>query len=73
MREKSFGGFAHRYLHRRITQDSKSDDQIDIQVYTKLAQLDSRLGTTASEQLANCLEVGISRSDIIKVLIFALN
>ena len=64
-------GFAQRYL-RECDRQSKSDDQIDIQVYTKLVQLDSRLGTTASEQLAKCLQF-TTRSDIIKVLIFALN
>ena len=72
LREKHFGGFAHRYLRRRITQESKSDDQIDIQIYTKLVQLDSRLGTTASEQLATCLEF-TTRSDIIKVKIIVVN
>ena len=64
-------GFAQRYL-RECDRQSKSDDQIDIQVYTTLVQLDSRLGTTASEQLATCLQF-TTRSDIIKVLIFALN
>ena len=72
LRKNGYVGFAHRYLARRIRQESKSDDQIDILVYSKLAQLDSKLGTTASEQLAKCLQF-TTRSDIIKVLIFALN
>lgn len=42
-------------------------DKIDIEVYTKLFELDSKLGTTASEQLRRCLQNTI-RSDIIKVL-----
>ena len=71
LRKRGYVGFAHRYLRRRIKQESKSDDQIDIQVYTKLVQLDSKLGTTASEQLAKCLEF-TARSDIIKVLILTL-
>ena len=66
LREKHFGGFAHRYLRRRITQESKSDDQIDIQIYTKLVQLDSRLGTTALEQFKKCINI-TTRSDIMKV------
>ena len=71
LRENGFAGFAGSHLQRYYV-ESKSDDQIDIQVYTKLIQLDSRLGTTASEQLAKCLQF-TTRSDIIKVLIFALN
>ena len=70
--KNNFVGFAHRYLVRIIEQESKSEDHIDILVYSKLAQLDSKLGATASEQLARCL-LFTTRSDIIKVLIFALN
>ena len=51
----------------RWDEESKSDDQIDIEVYTKLVQLDSRLGTTASEQLQWCLNNTPTLSDIIKV------
>ena len=71
LRKRGYVGFANRYLERRIEQESKSDDQIDIQVYIKLVQLDSRLGTTASEQLKECLKY-TTRSDIIKVYIFTL-
>ena len=71
LRKKGWVGFAYLYL-KRCNKESKTNDEIDIQVYTKLVQLDSRLGTTASEQLYWCLEF-TSRSDIIKVLIFALN
>ena len=66
LREKHFGGFAHRYLRRRIEQESKSDDQIDIQVYTKLVQLDSKLGTTATEQLLGGV-FALLRLDLLKV------
>ena len=61
-------GFAGEYLNRFNTK-AKSDDEIDIQVYNKLAQLDSKLGTTASEQLFECLE-HTTQSDIIKVYLF---
>ena len=61
-------GFAHAYLDR-WNEKSKSDDQIDIEVYTKRVQLDSKLGTTASEQLQWCLNF-TSRSDVIKVYFF---
>ena len=64
LKKKDFAGFASKYLERRVK--SKSNNEIDIQVYTKLIQLDSRLGTPASEQLDRCLEF-TSRWDIIKV------
>ena len=63
-----WAGFANLYL-RRFEKESKSDNEIDIQVYDKLVQLDSKLGTTASEQLTCCL-VYTTRSDIIKVYFF---
>ena len=61
-----FVGFAHIYL-KQCCQKSEADDEIDIQVYTKLVKLDSKIGTTASEQLYWCLQY-ITRSDIIEVL-----
>ena len=68
LRKKNLVGFAHLFLW----QESKKDDQIDIQVYNKLIELDSKLGTTASEQLYGCIEC-TSRSDIIKVEIIVVN
>ena len=58
-------GFASIYLWR-CYKESKSDDEIDIQVYSKLVELDSRLGTTAAEQLLHCVMV-TQRLDLIKV------
>ena len=58
-------GFAQRYL-RECDRQSKSDDQIDIQVYTKLVQLDSKLGTTATEQLLGGV-FALLRLDLLKV------
>ena len=63
LRKNSWVGFAHRYLK---CDKRKSDDEIDIQVYIELVELDSKLGTTASEQLLSCLEY-TTRSDILKV------
>ena len=51
LKKNGFVGFAHKYLYKLIIHESKSHDEIDIHVYTKLVQLDSKLGTTASEQL----------------------
>ena len=64
--EKIFAStFAGLYLSRH-EKESKSDDEIDIQVYTKLLELDSRLGTTAAEQLFDCV-IHTQRFDLIKV------
>jgi len=60
-------GFAYVYLIR-CEEESKSDDEIDIQVYTKLVELDSRLDTTAAEQLIYCV-ILTQRLDLIKVSI----
>ena len=66
LRKEGLVGFAELYL-RRCNKESKTwDDEIDIQVYTKFVELDSKLGTTASEQLRWCIEF-TTRSDIIKV------
>ena len=59
-------GFAKTYL-QQCYKESKPNDEIDIQVYTKLVDLDAKLGTTASEQLQWCLDYTPTRSDIIKV------
>ena len=58
-------GFAVFYL-RRCQKELKSNDQIDKDVYSKLVELDTRLGTTASEQLFGSL-CKTTRSGIIKV------
>ena len=71
LRKEGFIGFAQLYL-RRCNKESMKDDGIDIQVYTKLVELDSKLGTTASEQLARCLQF-TTRSDVIKVKIIVVN
>ena len=58
-------GFATIYLNR-CYEESKTDEEKDVNVYTKLLELDARLGTTASEQLFWC--VGCTqRFDFIKV------
>ena len=51
---------------RRCNKESKSDDEIDKELYAELVELDTRLGTRASEQLYKCLFY-TTRSDIIKV------
>ena len=68
LKKGGFVGFAHGYLHQ-CDKKSKTGDEIDLQIFTKLVQLDSRLGTSLSEQLRMCLQY-TTRSDIIKVFIF---
>ena len=67
-RKKEWFGFAHLYL---LNWDKKSKpyNEIDVQIYTKLVELDSKLGRTASKQLRGCLEC-TTQSDIIMVSFF---
>jgi len=58
-------GFANVYL-AGCNKRSHSNDVIDKELYSKLVELDTRLGTTASEQLYWCL-LNTTRSDIIEV------
>lgn len=61
VRYNDYVGFANIYLKK-----SKSDDKIDINIYSELVQLDSKLGTTATEQLEACVYHSL-RLDLIKV------
>ena len=58
-------GFAELYLNR-CSKESQSDDKIDIQVYSHFVKLDSRLGTTATEQLFMSLGYSLSL-DLVQV------
>ena len=59
LRKGNLVGFASVYL-------AGCNDVIDKAVYTKLIELDTRLGTTATEQLLGCLQFTLNL-DIIKV------
>ena len=50
LRRDGWTGFAEVYL-KQCHEESKSNNQIDKEVYNKIVELDTRLGTTASEQL----------------------
>ena len=63
LQKNGWVGFAQRYLN--YCEETNSDHKIDIQIYTKLFQRDSKFGITASKQLSWCVEW--PRSDIIKV------
>ena len=71
LRKAGLYEFAHAYLDRCFAK-ARPDDEIDVEVYAKLVQLDSKLGTTASKQLDRCIFY-TTRSDIIQVFIFAQN
>ena len=62
---KGFVGFADTYLKICI-EVLKSDYLIDIKAYSELVQLDSKIGTSASKQLLQCLKY-TTRKDIIEV------
>ena len=57
-------GFTEYYLNR-CHKESKIGDDFDIEVYAMLIELDTKLGTSASQQLFSCLQK-TSRWDIIK-------
>ena len=64
-KKNGFIGYANVYLWR-CDHDSKSNDEIDIDIYKMLVEVDSKLGVTTSEQLYRCL-FHTSRLDIIEV------
>ena len=64
-KKNGFIGYANVYLWR-CNQESKSKDEIDIDVYKILVEVDSKLGVTTFEQLYRCLSY-TSRLDIIEV------
>ena len=64
-RKNGWAGFAEIYLDR-CDRESELDGRIDFDVYKKLAEIDTNLGMTASQQLFRCL-LKTSRLDIIEV------
>ena len=64
-KKNGFIGYADVYLWRG-DKESNSNDEIDIDVYKMLVELDTKLGVTASDQLFRCL-TKTSRPDIIEV------
>ena len=60
-------GFASLYLWR-CNEESKFNDEISVHVYNNLINIDSRLGTTATEQLFFCVFYSL-RYDLIEVRI----
>ena len=65
VKRKPEGSYAGQYLYR-CDKESKSDDEMDMQVFEHLSELDTKLGTPASEKLFSYLSYR-ARWDIIKV------
>ena len=65
IRKHGWSGFAEYYLNQYYT-GSESNNEIDIQVYSDLVKLDSRLGTTATAQVFMSLSYSLSL-DLFKV------
>ena len=66
VRKKGAVGYAALYL-MRCDKEELSYDEIEIQAYLKLTELDSKLGTTVTEQLYGCVIFAIGL-DLVKVL-----
>ena len=64
VKKAKYDGFGHFYYQRY--KKSKPEDEIDKEVYTKLVNLDTRLGTSPSKQLFMCIFFTLD-PDIIKV------
>ena len=52
--DENLAGYANVYL-RRCNRESKSNDEIDKELYAELVKLDTRLGTLPSKQLFMCV------------------
>ena len=65
VKKRNYIGFAHVYVSQ-CHRESNSNNELNKELYSKLVQLDKRLGTRASNQLYECLS-HTSRPDIIKV------
>ena len=66
LREKlGYVGYANYYIHN-CWDESKLKNKADVKIYKQLLEIDSKLGTTQSEQLRWCLSYS-PRKDLIKV------
>ena len=65
LRKQRFVGYANLYLFK-CWNDSKKKNEAEESIYRQLIDIDSKLGTEASEQLYWCI-TNTTRWDIIKV------
>ena len=65
LREEGYVGYAHYYLQESWNK-SELKNKADVTIYKQLLEIDSKLGTTQSEQLFKCVFHSL-RMDLIKV------
>ena len=65
LRELGFVGYANYYL-KACWNDSELTNKADVEIYKQLLEIDSKLGTTQSDQLFECVFHSL-RIDLIKV------
>ena len=65
LRKKGGAGYGHYYL-QKCWNESELTNKADVAVYKQLLEIDSKLGTTQSEQLFKCVFHSL-RMDLIKV------
>ena len=65
LREDGFVGYASFYL-QECWDESELKNKADVAVYKQLLEIDSKLGTTQSEQLFQCVFLSL-RIDLIQV------
>ena len=70
LRELGYVGYADYYL-QECWNESELKNKADVKIYKQLLEIDSKLGTTESEQLLGCLSYS-SRKDLIEVWIIFL-
>ena len=65
LREVGFVGYAEYYL-QNCWNETELKNKADVTIYKQLLEIDSKLGTTQSEQLFECVFHSL-RMDLIKV------
>ena len=65
VRELNYVGYAHFYL-QECWDESELKNKADVAVYKQLIEIDSKLGTTQTEQLRWCVAYS-PRQDLIEV------
>ena len=65
LRELNYVGYAHYYL-QECWNESELKNKADVTTYKQLLEIDSKLGTTQSQQLFECVFHSL-RMDLIQV------
>ena len=65
LQELGYVGYAHFYL--KNCWNIWVQNRADVSIYNQLLEIDSKLGTTPSEQLFACVQTCVPRKDLIEV------